>query len=139
MTYMTKNKAKLTPLVGSTGNEILNGGTGEDTLSGGDGDDTLSGGDGNFDSSDNTKSNSNILLFGAGVDKNNIKLGLSSLVPHSLTLAEDKNLFEVLDLGNGEDQVRWRTRAWKANSDKAKNIELIQTLELCVQVWGIAA
>lgn len=44
-----------------------------------------------------------------------------------------------VDVGNGEDMLRWRTRAGKVNSGKAKNIKLIQLVVLDVQAWGIAA
>jgi len=56
------------------------------------------------DTSDNSKSSTNILRFGEGFSASDVTLRLGSLIPHSLTLAEDKNLFEVLDLGNG-DQI----------------------------------
>lgn len=88
------------------GNDYLDGGSGADKLYGNDGDDTLIGGAGNdtldggagqdayiynagdgIDTIIDTMSENNILRFGAGVNKNNIKLHLGSL---------------MLDLGNGD-------------------------------------
>lgn len=75
-------------LVGNGGDDVMIGGTGDDTLIGGAGQDTYiyNVGDG-IDTVYDTRSENNILRFGAGVNKDNIKLHLGSL---------------MLDLGNGD-------------------------------------
>ena len=75
-------------LLGEGGNDILIGGIGNDTLVGGKGQDTYiyNAGDG-IDNIYDTRAGKNTLRFGAGVDSNNIKLNLGSL---------------MLDLGNGD-------------------------------------
>jgi len=127
---------------GEEGDDLLIGGTGNDTLNGGSGNDTYiyNVGDGIDHITDNLGER-NILRFGAGIDQNNIKLRLGSL---------------MLDLGNGDavhiqnfnnndvfnsssisgfefadGTTRWRTRAAIINS-KAANDET-------AQVWRVAA
>ncbi|MHB8165765.1 MAG: putative Ig domain-containing protein [Sulfuricella sp.] len=75
-------------IYGNEGDDILIGGTGSDTLDGGTGQDTYiyNVGDG-VDTIYDTKADKNILRFGTGVNKDNIKLYLGSL---------------MLDLGNGD-------------------------------------
>ena len=75
-------------LVGGAGNDYLEGGTGDDTIWGGTGKDTYvyNAGDG-VDTIYDTKAENNIIRFGAGINKDNIKLHLGSL---------------MLDLGNGD-------------------------------------
>lgn len=75
-------------LQGGTGDDILIGGAGNDTLYGQEGRDTYlyNAGDG-IDTIYDTKADNNILRFGAGINKDNIKLHLGSL---------------MLDLGNGD-------------------------------------
>lgn len=75
-------------LIGDAGNDILAGGTGNDTLYGGDGQDIYlyNRGDG-VDTIYDDKADRNILRFGAGINSNNIRLHLGSL---------------MLDLGNGD-------------------------------------
>ncbi len=78
-------------IYGNEGDDILIGGTEDDHLYGGEGRDTyiFNRGDGKdniYDTSDNTKSNANILRFGEGVSEKDITLRLGSL---------------MLDLGNG--------------------------------------
>lgn len=77
-------------LMGDGGNDILIGGKDVDILNGGAGQDTYiyNLGDG-IDTIIDNRADRNILRFGAGIDKNNIKLNLGSL---------------MLDLGNG-DQI----------------------------------
>ncbi|MBI5660121.1 MAG: hypothetical protein HZC43_11380, partial [Nitrosomonadales bacterium] len=76
-------------IYGNEGGDILIGGADNDTLYGGAGQDTYlyNLGDG-IDTIYDTRADNNSLRFGAGVDKNNIKLRLGSL---------------RLDLGNGEE------------------------------------
>ena len=95
-------------LLGDEDDDYLDGGTGDDQLQGGDGNDILSGGKGDdtffgdagqdtyiynlgdgIDTIKDTLVDNNVIRFGAGVNKDNIKLRLGSL---------------MLDLGNG-DQV----------------------------------
>ena len=75
-------------LYGNEGDDILIGGKNDDILKGGKGQDTYiyNVGDG-IDNITDTRSEHNILRFGAGVDSKNIKLHLGSL---------------MLDLGNGD-------------------------------------
>ncbi|MBI4937116.1 MAG: hypothetical protein HY846_02645 [Nitrosomonadales bacterium] len=89
------------------GSDYLDGGAGDDTLYGNEGDDTIIGGTENdtlyggagqdtyiynlgdgIDTIYDTKADNNILRFGAGINKDNIKLRLGSL---------------KLDLGNGDE------------------------------------
>jgi len=84
-------------LDGGVDQDTLNGGSGDDILIGGKGDDKLYGGTGQdtyiynagdgVDTIYDTKAENNIIRFGAGVNKDNIKLRLGSL---------------LLDLGNGD-------------------------------------
>ncbi|MHB0986531.1 MAG: putative Ig domain-containing protein [Sulfuricella sp.] len=75
-------------LVGGAGNDYLEGGTGDDTIWGGTGKDIYiyNAGDG-VDAIYDTKAENNIIRFGAGINKDNIKLHLGSF---------------MLDLGNGD-------------------------------------
>ncbi len=79
-------------IMGDAGDDVLIGGKGNDSLWGGEGRDTYiykvgDGVDNIYDTSDKTTSNTNILRFDVGVNKDNIKLHLGSL---------------LLDLGNGD-------------------------------------